>query len=52
VRKNHRAVKTATTKHDRFWVRKPNAELDRSGDWLLKNLSVVRAQAVSRADPR
>jgi len=32
-----------------FWVRKPNPELDRSGDWLLKNLKQLRSEASARA---
>jgi len=34
-----------------FWARPANPELDRSGDWLLKNLSTTRAKAASRAGP-
>jgi hypothetical protein len=33
-----------------FWARPANAELDRSGDWLLKNLTTTRARS-SRAGP-
>jgi hypothetical protein len=39
-------------RRERFWLFKPNAELDRAGDWLLENLSTVRAKAVSRAHSR
>ena len=34
-----------------FWVRPANPELDRSGDWLLKNLTTTRASAATRAGP-
>jgi hypothetical protein len=39
-------------RRERFWLCKPNAELDRAGDWLLENLSTVRAKAASRAHSR
>jgi hypothetical protein len=34
-----------------FWARPANAELDRSGDWLLKNLTTTRARVATRAGP-
>jgi hypothetical protein len=34
----------------RFWMRKANPELDRSGDWLLNNLKHLRREASTRAD--
>jgi hypothetical protein len=34
-----------------FWVRPANAELDRSGDWLLKHLSTTRASVATRGGP-
>jgi hypothetical protein len=34
-----------------FWARPANAELDRSGDWLFKNLTITRARNTSRAGP-
>ena len=39
-------------RRERFWLCKPNDELDRAGDWLLENLSTVRAKAASRAHSR
>ncbi len=48
-RKNRRPAKAAARKA--FWARPANPELDRSGDWLLKNLTNTRAKAVSRAGP-
>lgn len=48
-RKNRRQPKAAA--HKAFWARPANAELDRSGDWLLKNLTTTRAKSVSRAGP-
>jgi hypothetical protein len=48
-RKNRRPAKAAARKA--FWARPANPELDRSGDWLLKNLTTTRAKAVSRAGP-
>jgi hypothetical protein len=42
---------TVTSANKVFWVRPANAELDRSGDWLLKNLSTLRASAATRAGP-
>jgi hypothetical protein len=35
-----------------FWRSCSHPELDASGDWLLKNLAVVRAQAMSRSVAR
>lgn len=32
----------------KFWIRAQNADLDRAGDLLLKNLSVMRRTAPSR----
>ena len=32
----------------KFWRRPPNAELDRAGDWLLENLTVIRAETIAR----
>jgi hypothetical protein len=34
-----------------FWARPANAELDRSGEWLLSNLSTTRARVATRAGP-
>lgn len=34
-----------------FWARPASPELDRSGDWLLKNLTTTRARSSSRAGP-
>jgi len=34
-----------------FWARPANAELDRSGDWLLKKLTTTRASVAPRAGP-
>jgi hypothetical protein len=34
-----------------FWARPANAELDRSGDWLLVNLATTRARHATRAGP-
>ncbi len=48
-RKNRRPAKATARKA--FWARPANPELDRSGDWLLKNLTTTRAKAVSRAGP-
>jgi hypothetical protein len=49
--KSHRAPKSTPTARKAFWARPANPELDRSGDWLLKNLSITRAKAASRAGP-
>jgi len=49
--KARRATKRVAQQRKAFWVRPPNAELDRSGDWLLNNLSTTRAKATSRAGP-
>jgi hypothetical protein len=35
-----------------FWRNCSHPELDASGDWLLKNLAAMRAQAMSRAVAR
>jgi hypothetical protein len=52
-RPRHPTAKTPRApRHRKFWVRKPNAELDRAGDWLLANLSGLRADATSRGHPR
>jgi hypothetical protein len=34
---------------ERFWIRGANAELDRTGDFLLKNLARIRKESASRA---
>lgn len=34
----------------RFWVRPANRELNRTGDFILKNLRSIRQEAASRAD--
>jgi hypothetical protein len=34
-----------------FWARPNNSELNRSGDWLLKNLTTTRARVATRAGP-
>jgi hypothetical protein len=34
-----------------FWVRPANAELDRSGEWLLTKLTTTRASIATRAGP-
>jgi len=34
-----------------FWTRPANPELNRSGDWLLKNLTTTRARSTARACP-
>jgi hypothetical protein len=52
VRAGKRAQKSSSAAREKFWVRKPNAELDRAGDWLLANLTKMRTEAVSRAHPR
>ena len=49
-RKNRRQPK-GTAARKAFWARPANPELDRSGDWLLKNLTTTRAKAASRASP-
>jgi len=49
-RKKSRPAKSAA-KRKAFWARPANAELDRSGDWLLKNLATTRASALPRAGP-
>jgi hypothetical protein len=52
VRKRSAGAKKAkAAAGSRFWVRKPNPELDRSGDWLLNNLKHFRREASTRADP-
>jgi hypothetical protein len=38
----------AKTAVERFWVRQPNPELDRTGDFILKNLASIRKEAASR----
>jgi len=47
-RKNRRLPKA---ERKAFWARPANAELDRSGDWLLKNLTTIRAKARPRGGP-
>ncbi len=49
--KNRSAPKRAPAARKAFWARPANPELDRSGDWLLKNLSTTRAKSASRAGP-
>jgi hypothetical protein len=49
--KSRRAPKGVAGSRKVFWARPANLELDRSGDWLLKNLSTTRAKAASRASP-
>jgi len=44
-------AKEASVACEAFWARPANAELDRAGDWLLKNLTSTRAKAASRAGP-
>jgi hypothetical protein len=46
--KPHSPVKV-TAANRVFWARPANAELDRSGDWLLVNLSTTRASSATRA---
>jgi len=50
--KTRRAKARRAPSRARFWLCKSNAELDRAGDWLLENLSTVRAKAASRAHSR
>ena len=50
-KKSRSPAKGASAARKAFWARPANAELDRSGDWLLKNLSSTRAKAASRAGP-
>ena len=33
----------------RFWIRHANRELNRTGDFILKNLQDIRKEALSRA---
>lgn len=40
-----------TTANKVFWARPANAELDRSGEWLLKKLIPTRAGVATRAGP-
>jgi hypothetical protein len=40
--KSLRAKARRAAPQPRFWELKPNAELDRAGDWLLGNLSAAR----------
>lgn len=56
------AAKSATTKlkrkvgnkkpapKPRFWRMPPNPDMDRAGDFLLKNLSALRREGDTRAD--
>jgi hypothetical protein len=44
-----RAPMKVTSANKVFWVRPANAELDRSGEWLLRHLSTTRASALPRA---
>jgi len=46
--KRHHPPKGATASRKAFWIRPANPELDRSGGWLLQNLSIIRAAAKSR----
>ena len=34
---------------EKFWIRKANRELNRTGDFILKNLRTIRQEAASRA---
>ena len=34
---------------EQFWIRPANRELDRAGDFILKNLPGIRKEAASRA---
>lgn len=36
---------------DAFWIRRPNQELDKSGDALLANLKRIRGETSARAHP-
>jgi hypothetical protein len=44
-----RSPMKVTSANKVFWARPANAELDRSGDWLLVNLSTTRARHATRA---
>jgi len=33
----------------KFWIRRANRELNRTGDFILKNLQTIRQEAASRA---
>jgi hypothetical protein len=33
----------------KFWIRSANRELDRTGEFILKNLAGIRKEAASRA---
>ena len=47
-RDKNRRQPNGTAARKAFWARPANAELDRSGDWLLKNLTTTRTNAPSR----
>ncbi len=46
-----RAPVTGSTSNKVFWTRPANPELNRSGDWLLRNLITTRARSTSRGGP-
>jgi hypothetical protein len=46
--KSRRSPKGTAAVRKAFWARSANPELDRSGDWPLKNLSSTRAKSASR----
>ncbi len=37
---------------DMFWRKASHADLDRAGDFILKNLELIRQEATVRGDPR
>ena len=37
---------------DPFWRRRFHPELDRAGDFILRNLEVMREEAIARGDSR
>lgn len=39
-------------KRDPFWRRSFRSELDRAGDFILKNLEVLREEAIARGNSR
>lgn len=42
---------TGTAPFKAFWARPAYPELNRSGDWLLRNLTTTRARSKPRAGP-
>jgi hypothetical protein len=46
------AGKSKNEPRDRFWRRLFHPELDRAGDFILKNLEVLREEAIVRGNSR